>query len=816
MANAQWTQLGPGAGGQERAVFLYNNPYTGLEDLYVGSDVSGVWRAPNINAADISNPLQYDYTYISNNELFRFVNKFVNQPSYPNILFVGNRGGIDIVDMANTNASVQKLWDMPDAWVSDIHVIGTTLGGSHTIFATTGSTRIQDEPNNNKNNTTIADLYEFTWNGSATTVTTAGYQLDGLSGDQDVYCMFVDESPVYDIFLLGTETGLFQFTQTQIASTIYGAQIAGPNNVGTNYKVTSITREGTSDFYLVTLYDQGLWEYNSSTKAWTNNLITHLIGEDENSSNTVTTKDYANDYASYSFTRLLQLNGTNPGWVLLNEEQTYDNHYVGVFYSEDNGSGVPTGNWRVLNTYTGSNDWGWNNAKPCGNINSALITTDNKLLIGKSGNIFITKNPITNITPLNVAWQQIYSRNGVGNNGACADSYKNMGYVNYAAKAVYHDAAGVTWIAQADRLMFYSNQNTDFYQPIDKATNSSCSNVDLSGNFSYPNCVGTLDKNLPLSDCFFITDDQSGDIWAGMGSGFASKKGYGFVVKRNNSNDWKREGDAICGDPQKIFFVGTDKYLLVNEPAGGSARIHKLNGTSWGPPMEFWNGNNEELQDAVVGVNDNMLYVIRKKNPKFEIVRIDLTGPSVKTTNTISNTNQVPLRLAIMPYNTNDYKIIVGCGPKSSTSITNIENLKETYFYTNSSTTYTYNEIDIVPANLSNIFKDLHFDALDNADHGITGICIDKDLGTIYVSTVKKKTNSIAERSHIYRGTYNTSNGNIDNNWTEITGQLPNKAIKFMTCKGNTICNEQIYCCVRGLGAWRWNASALTFTGLQI
>ncbi|MBL0051209.1 MAG: hypothetical protein IPP29_06625 [Bacteroidetes bacterium] len=70
MANAQWTQLGPGAGGQERAVFLYNNPYTGLEDLYVGSDVSGVWRAPNINAADISNPLQYDYTYISNNELF--------------------------------------------------------------------------------------------------------------------------------------------------------------------------------------------------------------------------------------------------------------------------------------------------------------------------------------------------------------------------------------------------------------------------------------------------------------------------------------------------------------------------------------------------------------------------------------------------------------------------------------------------------------------------------------------------------------------------------------------------------------------------
>ncbi|MBL0051208.1 MAG: hypothetical protein IPP29_06620 [Bacteroidetes bacterium] len=51
----------------------------------------------------------------------------MNQPSYPNILFVGNRGGIDIVDMANTNASVQKLWDMPDAWVSDIHVIGTTL-----------------------------------------------------------------------------------------------------------------------------------------------------------------------------------------------------------------------------------------------------------------------------------------------------------------------------------------------------------------------------------------------------------------------------------------------------------------------------------------------------------------------------------------------------------------------------------------------------------------------------------------------------------------------------------------------------------------
>ncbi|MBL0052684.1 MAG: hypothetical protein IPP29_14815 [Bacteroidetes bacterium] len=39
-STAQWTQLGPGAGGQERAVFLRENG--GQYTLYVGSDVSGV------------------------------------------------------------------------------------------------------------------------------------------------------------------------------------------------------------------------------------------------------------------------------------------------------------------------------------------------------------------------------------------------------------------------------------------------------------------------------------------------------------------------------------------------------------------------------------------------------------------------------------------------------------------------------------------------------------------------------------------------------------------------------------------------------
>ena len=103
MSNAQWTQLGPGAGGQEKAVFLWPTS-TGKYDLYVGSDVSGVWRAADIDPTQLNNPNQYKYEYISNHTMMRFVNKLHHPTSYlSNYLFVANRGGVERVDLANTS-----------------------------------------------------------------------------------------------------------------------------------------------------------------------------------------------------------------------------------------------------------------------------------------------------------------------------------------------------------------------------------------------------------------------------------------------------------------------------------------------------------------------------------------------------------------------------------------------------------------------------------------------------------------------------------------------------------------------------------------
>ena len=63
-AKAQpWQQLGPGAGEQERAVYL-DVKANGKYDLYVGSDVSGVWKATDIDPAKIADPTSYNYTYI--------------------------------------------------------------------------------------------------------------------------------------------------------------------------------------------------------------------------------------------------------------------------------------------------------------------------------------------------------------------------------------------------------------------------------------------------------------------------------------------------------------------------------------------------------------------------------------------------------------------------------------------------------------------------------------------------------------------------------------------------------------------------------
>ncbi|MBL0052282.1 MAG: hypothetical protein IPP29_12620 [Bacteroidetes bacterium] len=49
----------------------------GSFDFYVGSDVSGVWRTTGLNTGNgLGQPASYNYDFISDHELMRFINEF--------------------------------------------------------------------------------------------------------------------------------------------------------------------------------------------------------------------------------------------------------------------------------------------------------------------------------------------------------------------------------------------------------------------------------------------------------------------------------------------------------------------------------------------------------------------------------------------------------------------------------------------------------------------------------------------------------------------------------------------------------------------
>ncbi|MBL0051984.1 MAG: hypothetical protein IPP29_11005 [Bacteroidetes bacterium] len=62
MANAQAEPLGLGNGGQVRCIY-YDEPNS---QLYIGSDVAGVWRSNTFNVATPLAGTGIQYEYISN------------------------------------------------------------------------------------------------------------------------------------------------------------------------------------------------------------------------------------------------------------------------------------------------------------------------------------------------------------------------------------------------------------------------------------------------------------------------------------------------------------------------------------------------------------------------------------------------------------------------------------------------------------------------------------------------------------------------------------------------------------------------------
>nr|MBK9653762.1 hypothetical protein [Bacteroidota bacterium] len=193
IAHAQWTQMGPGAGGQERAVYLRDKGL-GSFDFYVGSDVSGVWRTTGLNTNNWANPASYNYDFISDHEPMRFINEFYAPNQYTSdFLFVTNRSGKHKLNAATNALPMQKLWGTGQPFVNDIFISAEHTAGVHTLYFVTGNERVDNRMNHKDDNTN-----DFYWGTlDATTETTISninsIKLNNLLIRPHVYCMHVDE-----------------------------------------------------------------------------------------------------------------------------------------------------------------------------------------------------------------------------------------------------------------------------------------------------------------------------------------------------------------------------------------------------------------------------------------------------------------------------------------------------------------------------------------------------------------------------------------------------------------------------------------------
>jgi hypothetical protein len=391
--NAQpWQQLGPGAGGQERAVYMHKN-VAGNYVLYVGSDVSGVWRSSGINPNDIVNPNQFQYKYISNHELTRFINKFCRPTAYTSdYLFVANRSGIDRIDLKNENNPMQNVLLNSEYWISDIFICKSNPANSlkHKSYAITGNTRIDQEEKSKP--LASFDFYEFDLGQDELSYTNLkGYNISNFtSTNRNIYALVCDDNNSSDHnddkFIVGTDKGLYDFIYTDLNGTTVNANyIAGPPGVTGDYIVSSIFKTDV-DKYLVTIYGVGLYLYQPGTGTiWTNMITT--LGVTNTCNNIVGAID--DIPVVRQFTKVLPVknptSGTLEGFLLVHTRGNVDlpsfgNTYVGLYYSGQSG-GQPDGNWCALRANSNvNNDYGWNASKPCANPNGILLTDNNYIL----------------------------------------------------------------------------------------------------------------------------------------------------------------------------------------------------------------------------------------------------------------------------------------------------------------------------------------------------------------------------------------------------------------------------------------------------
>lgn len=795
-----WTQLGAGAGGQERAVYVYNNPSTGKYDFYVGSDVSGVWCALNVDPNKVNDIAQYNWKYISNIELTRYINKFT--PIFSSLdLLVGYRNGIGVISLNTVAPAMASAWFKEESWVSDMHV------AANQVYFTTGTTRVSDESANFKDVDNTDDLYIATFNPSNKKINvTSSYDLPQLRGDKNVYCLHVEDNAAGladDSYLIGSDAGLYVFNYSQLQN--IPSPVLGPFR-SMNYKVTSILGTNTPNEYLITVNNVGLFKYNAATKQWTD-LINKLQGIDGIfNQSTYNYRDFKNDQSVQGFTKLIFVPGANPGWILMNENNLVDyegkNYYVGAFYTSDN-NGTPNNEWTALNVDFGQNDWGWNNSTPCSNINGTLLMPNNYLMVGKSGNLFVTANPIVTsgtLNPLIVTWQQIYTKEQQLV-GGCSQ-YKHRGYVNTAPKCVFNDNKNNLWVGMHDRLMWVAEGGSDYFKEV--TANQTSPNCTYSINTSITSNTDCPTSGINITDCFHITNNPNipNDLYACIGSGYATSKGPGFVVKLGSNNVWQPVGlNYFCGDPVKLIFSNSDMYVLVDLLSGGSSLYWYNASTSMWVAVSFANSPTDfKIKDVLISRDGSRIFALNGNNDaiySFEknMNPVDFTANANSFNTGVTNVKCKQMALLELPEWSGDYKLIVGTEPKNY-SLT-YDNL----FLLNSDLT--------TPTALTNgvDFNKLYIDNVDNTDGGINFIDVNPISKTVYISTVYY--DGSVPVAKLYKAPIDVTYKTIQNSsWIDITGTMPNKAVKYICSNGASCGNEVIYCAMRGLGIWKLNVNA--------
>jgi hypothetical protein len=702
------------------------------------------------------------------------------------------------------------------SWVSDIYIGQPLSNGEHQVYFTTGNTRVSDDAVNNHKDTLINDLYIGKLNSDQDQIDiTNGFNFINTTF-RDVFCIYVDEGtaldqPTDDLIFIGSDQGLHVCDYSGLATAV-----TNPDSSTSVYKVTSIL-ELDSAKLLVTIHGQGVFVYETGAtiNPWTNLMNSQKVLYNQNPVDVYPIPVGVVNTLSFTKISPVKTSGITTGYLVTNEfprntDSLYPNAFIGLFYCSADTTGKPDGDWITLdiNSNGSQNEWGWNPTPPCANINGAVLTKENELYIGKQGNIFKAQNPVS--ANNSYIWKQIYTTGTLGVNPQCTTTgYRNRGYVNAVATSVFPENANKVWETYRDRLIWYDETTSHSFKQVKRSSQGSgCYYVDSL----YPICG----ISSSLSDALFVKE-YGGLLFSGISEGFSSNQGNGYLLVNDpattNPELWTQHHTAVCGDPMNYFNIDSIDYLYVNPAAGNNYEIRYWNSvvSSWDTITNApWNGFHVRDVEMFHLPNTGANYYVILANAGAGIQKIyiyegDLsTGGTLLCDYTNNSTDFKFESIEILSFNAGaSFKILIGCSPTATMSSANLF-----YELTQSCTLSPV-------ASAAPIFDGLPLDLVENTDHGVTAIHVDSVLGKVYVATIGNNQHpGIPVKSKLYRTNYDSVTGIIDDNWNEITTNVPNKAITKLVSKSDTTsCSaHSLYGIVKGLGVWKLDENPLVIT----